>query len=177
MAEIASNHDLYLVVSRLIAEQEANSRTLEEYLYVLWGIGLRHCDRTGFTPNEFVGMLAEAFVAEPASFTADILDNGSVDLMELERLDALGYEGWECRIARQIVDLGEMAAAGQLDNQYRGFGIDAPRGERWYNFDPCGFLECAARYSFIDGNDESAPAGAISWEQFRGFLYAGQAYE
>lgn len=29
-----------------------------------------------------------------------------------------------------------------LDNEYRDFGIDAPRGSRWYNFDPVSYLEC-----------------------------------
>src|SRR5262249_54029097 len=50
--------------------------------------------------------------------------------------------------ASQIVDLHQMAANGQLEDKYRYFGIDAPRGGRWYNFDPRGFLECAVAGSF-----------------------------
>jgi hypothetical protein len=30
----------------------------------------------------------------------------------------------------------------------RYFGINSPRGSRWYNFDPCTFLECAMAGSF-----------------------------
>jgi hypothetical protein len=59
-----------------------------------------------------------------------------------------GYLAWEERINNQIRDLGDMKAAGTLENEYRYFGIDAPRGGRWYNFDPHTFLECAAAGTF-----------------------------
>lgn len=36
-----------------------------------------------------------------------------------------------------------MAEQGILADEERYFGIDSPRGQRWYNFDPCTFLECA----------------------------------
>ena len=36
-----------------------------------------------------------------------------------------------------------MADAGTFANEYRYFGVDAPSGLRWYNFDPCTYLECA----------------------------------
>src|SRR5262249_46794018 len=54
-----------------------------------------------------------------------------------------GFVGWEARLIRQVVDLREMAEGGMLDNELCYFGINAPRGPRWYNFDPCTFLECA----------------------------------
>jgi hypothetical protein len=41
-----------------------------------------------------------------------------------------------------------MAERGLLDNEMRYFGLNAPRGSRWYNFDPCTFLECATAGSF-----------------------------
>lgn len=30
-----------------------------------------------------------------------------------------------------------------LSNKYLDFGVDAPRGGRWYNFDPQSYLDCA----------------------------------
>ncbi len=36
-----------------------------------------------------------------------------------------------------------MKEQGILDHEYRYFGIDSPRGHRWYNFDPQTFLEYA----------------------------------
>ncbi|MBY0457370.1 MAG: hypothetical protein K2V38_08540 [Gemmataceae bacterium] len=41
-----------------------------------------------------------------------------------------------------------MGESGQLADEMRYFGINAPRGSRWYNFDPCTFLECAMAGSF-----------------------------
>ncbi|MEM8534122.1 MAG: hypothetical protein AAGF95_24965, partial [Chloroflexota bacterium] len=49
---------------------------------------------------------------------------------------------------RQIVDLREMAENGVFANQYRYFGVNAPRGSRWYNFDSVGYLECAMAGTF-----------------------------
>lgn len=182
MVEIVTNRDLSLAVNQLVAQYDGTARPLEKYLWALWGIGLRHCDRTGFTPDEFFGMLAEAFVAEPASCTADFLDDGS-DIRELELLDTLGYEGWEYRVARQVVDLQEMAESGQLEDPYRYFGIDSPRGSRWYNFSTCAFLDRAMAGEFGDRDwseepeSEVEPLGTISWERFRAFLGEGQTYE
>jgi hypothetical protein len=41
-----------------------------------------------------------------------------------------------------------MAEQGMLADEQRYFGIDSPRGQRWYNFDACTFLECATAGSF-----------------------------
>jgi hypothetical protein len=62
--------------------------------------------------------------------------------------DATSFEGWESFVLRQIVDLHEMAEQGLLKNELRYFGINSPRGQRWYNFDPCTFLECAMAGSY-----------------------------
>ncbi|MBN9117668.1 MAG: hypothetical protein J0I06_00605 [Planctomycetes bacterium] len=72
-----------------------------------------------------------------------------------------------------------MAESGRLADPQRHFGVDAPRGARWYNFDPCAFLECASAGTFGGrrGDDHGAePLAAISWEEFRDFLRAGQEY-
>jgi hypothetical protein len=58
--------------------------------------------------------------------------------------EAPGFDRWESFLLRQMVDLREMAEQGMLADEHRYFGIDSPRGQRWYNFDPCTFLECAA---------------------------------
>ncbi len=52
------------------------------------------------------------------------------------------------KLARQIVDLREMDEVGTLDNELRYFGIDAPSGARWYNFDPHTFVECGVSGTF-----------------------------
>jgi hypothetical protein len=169
--------DLYSAILQLVAQHERTERPLEEYLRALWNVGHHFRERPSLTPDEFFGVLAEAFVAEPQSLSPDFQSAVSEGVHALDLAEVPGFQGWEYCVVRQIVDLREMAAAGQLANDLRYFGIDSPRGSRWYNFNPCGFLECAARYSFNDGSDEFGPVEAISWEQFRVFLGAGQEYE
>jgi hypothetical protein len=176
MAEIGTNRDLYLAISQLIAQHEQAARPLEEYLRALWAIGTRRHSQPSLSPEEFFAALAEAFTAEAVPFDEGMRRRYTHDLSALDTLPP--FSAWACFILRQIVDLREMAESGQLADKYRYFGIDSPRGSRWYNFDPCVFLECAARYSFVDGCEgESAPLSEISWELFRDFLGAGQAYE
>jgi hypothetical protein len=180
VADIVTNRDLYLAVLQLSEQHCGNARSLEDYLQALQRLPFAHgyFRRGAVTPDELLALLAEAFVAAPGRVPDGYIQTNAADICEDDRTDPPGLAGWEVRVTRQIIDLREMAANGQLANEQRFFGIDAPRGERWYNFTPCDFLECAARYSFVDGvEDESAPVGAISWEQFRDFLGAGQAYE
>jgi hypothetical protein len=40
-----------------------------------------------------------------------------------------------------------------FSHQLRYFGITAPRGTRWLNFDPCTYLECAVAGTFRGWRD------------------------
>lgn len=183
MAEITTNRDLYFAVSQLIAQHRENTRPLDEYLRALWGASLVRREQASLTADEFFSLLTEAFAAEPYPSESELWLESYGDIYELGLENAPGYQGWEFCVRRQVIDLDEMAISGQLEDQCRYLGIDAPRGSRWYNFDPLAFLECATAGTFggrdWDDEDESeaAPLGQISWEQFRDFLGAGQAYE
>jgi hypothetical protein len=178
VTDIRTNRDLYLAVSQLIAQHREDTRSLDEYLRALWGVAHHHRERAAFTANEFFGVLTEAFSAEPRPF-----EKSWRDLYEHDRDPWPGFPGFEARLLQQIVDLREMAESGQLADQMRYFGINAPRGSRWYNFDPCAFLECATASTFGGRNWEDEPQRegtaltAISWEDFRDFLGEGQWYE
>ncbi len=145
---IVTNRDLYLAVSQLIVQYRESARSLEEYLRALWNVGHAHRAQPALTPDEFFGVLAEAFDAEPESPSEEFWRGLAETLYAHDRAHLPGFEGWEARIVRQIVDLREMAEGGQLADKLRYFGIDSPRGSRWYNFDPCTFLECAMAGSF-----------------------------
>lgn len=166
MAEVATNRDLYRFIAELVKQRSECRGTLQSYLENLRRIGRSLRARDAVSPEEFAELLGAAFdpgprAADPGAAATD------------------GYVGWEERIGEQIRDLDEMRRSGTLDNEYRYFGVDAPRGGRWYNFDPCTYLECAAAGS-MDPRDIHDPVVAlpqITWEMFVDFLNAGQWYE
>jgi hypothetical protein len=116
--------------------------------------------------DEFFGLLSAAFTLPAPPFDeawrSRYSDDGTHPLAaclaakmgirqpsrEAENAGSSSFHHWESFVLRQIVDLREMAEQGMLANDERYFGINSPRGQRWYNFDPCTFLECAMAGSF-----------------------------
>lgn len=149
--DLRTNRDLYLFIAELCKQPTA--RTLEDYLKALWLLGLREREREDLPLPRFAALLQEALHAEAPPFDPQWV--GRYRLVPAE-VPAVGHARWEEVILRQIVDLHEMQADGLLDNELRGFGIDAPRGLRWYNFDPGSFLECGVAGTF-DGWEPDDP--------------------
>jgi hypothetical protein len=135
---IQTNRDLYLKIIMLAKEHETTACSLEEYLRSLWSLASKYQASSGFLPTEFFKLLSDAFSISAPPFQDEWRQHYEKDIDKLQ-----GYLGWEATIRRQIVDLREMAEAGILDDDYRYFGVDAPRGHPWFNFDPATFLECA----------------------------------
>ncbi|CAN5228229.1 hypothetical protein BH11MYX1_BH11MYX1_08450 [soil metagenome] len=125
--------------------------TLERYLCALWSLAQARREARGLTFEELAAMLDAAFTAPP----------GEPDLAAVpdDKGDRASFAGWERRILMQIRDLRDMAATGQLVDDQRYFGIDAPRGGRWYNFDPIGFLECGVVGAFGGWDPDGADSG------------------
>lgn len=204
MADIETNRDLYLAISRLIEREKKTTRTLEEYLRALLGLAQWRRDDTALPVAQFFALLDKAFTAEEGEF-----DPEWRSLYPPLDDESAGFEGWQATLIRQIVDLREMEEQGMLADPYRYLGIDSPRGRRWYNFDPCTFLECAMAGSYggwqpgdetgriyvpgpvmvlgEEGTLESrqpeeieAPVfflPELTWEDFQDFLLQGQYYE
>jgi hypothetical protein len=139
MGTIQTNRDLYVAIAQAIWKHDLCTRTLEEYLRALWESAQGYRERPSLTPDEFVGLLSGAFTLPVPAFQEAWRSWYNEDLT-----DRPGFDGWEARVLRQVVDLHEMAERGMLTDNKRYFGIDSPRGQRWYNFDPRSFLECAA---------------------------------
>lgn len=148
---LQTNRDLYLFIAGLVAERGKHDRSLEEYLRALWAAGSAHRDAEALSLSCFAGLLETALRAEVPPF-----DPAWLDIDRGALADVSGYASWERAIQAQIVDLHEMEQAGLLANELRYFGIDAPRGARWYNFDPFTFLECGVAGTF--GGWESGDA-------------------
>jgi hypothetical protein len=135
MTEITTNRDLYCFIAALVKQYADNSVTLQDYLESLGQLGRQWCERSAVLPSEFAHLLEASFAPVPTG-------------IESKMNPTAGYLIWQQRIAEQVRDLSEMKEAGTLENQYRYFGVAAPRGAHWFNFDPCTYLECAAAGTF-----------------------------
>ncbi len=148
---LRTNRDLYRFVVELGQRNADNKRSLEEYLRALLGLVSRERQQPDLAAPLFAAMLEAAFHQAPLPYEP----SWETAWQALERGEPEeGFSGWEALIKRQIIDLRELRASGGLEDEQRYFGIDAPRGARWYNFDPRTYLECAAAGSF----DGWAPA-------------------
>jgi len=135
MGDVATNRDLYCFIAELVKQRAECHCALQSYLENLRRLGYNLRAREAVSPEEFAEVLRAAFAPAPGASEAGPAATN-------------GYVAWEKRIGEQIRDLGDMRQSGTLDNEYRYFGLDAPRGGRWYNFDPCTYLECAAAGTF-----------------------------
>src|ERR1051326_3867176 len=143
MGEVRTNRDLYVAIGELVGRHREKCPALEEYLRSLWNLVCGHRTHTSLPVSKFFKLLSEAFLTAPTPFDESWAQHYADDYSHFD-----GFRGWEARITRQLVDLHEMDACGTLSNKLRYFGINSPRGERWFNFDPCTFLECAVAGSF-----------------------------
>ena len=141
--QITTNRDLYLALADLSKLHQNNNRSLEHYLLAVLKQTGGFRDRDALTLSEFYDIIVSGFTEEPAPFQDEWRE-------QYDRLDdqAVGFAGWHATVVRQIVDLREMDESGDLKNKYRYFGLDSPRKSSWCNFDPLGYLECAAAGSF-----------------------------
>lgn len=179
-----TNRDLYLWVTGF--KSKSNTPTLENYLKSLWATASPF-SFTKPTVENLSDWLETALIFPTPNFNPE---------WQQTKLDfsKKGFQSWENRIISQIVDLREMDESGQLKNDMRYFGIDSPRGYRWYNFDVLTYLECAVRgmYGGYEEDEviilQQPPEGEsadsdifeieeFSWEEFKDLIWCGQNYE
>lgn len=180
---VRTNRDLYAQLTVL-----GIKRDLELYLRALLGLGRRFGAREP-EPDEVVALLGAAGSADPAECEDAWLSRPR--LWE-EEPRPTGLARFESILIDQIVDLQRMRASGQLADDNRYFGLDAPSGARWYNFDPTSYLECGVAGS-VGGTDDDdvlalvTPPDVIAddeegrtyfgWTGLCDLLLAGQSYE
>lgn len=135
MAEPLNNRDLYQFISGLVQRRSKTQPTLEVYLQHLRQLAQARRGQEGLRPSDFAELLALAFEPDPA------VPAGLGPATQ-------AFLDWDRRLGQQLLDLQQMKEAGTLDDEHRYFGVDAPSGRRWYNFDPATFLECAVAGTF-----------------------------
>lgn len=178
-----TNHELYAQLTTLGVQ-----RDLETYLRALLAAGRAFGPREP-DADEVVALLRAASTAEPAEF-----DGAWLTRLPTWQLDPQpqGLARFESILLDQIADLRRMRDNGQLADDQRYFGIDAPSGRRWYNFDPTSYLECGASGSVggwqgddqrvlvtppeaVDDDDEGRRS--FGWEGLCDLLECGRCYE
>lgn len=146
---LKTNRDLYKSIAVLMKEQAERKLSLEQYLERILSSAKSWQTAESLSLDEFYAILKAGF-SPPA-------DSNTEDLTIKDERSG-GYEGWRSTVCRQIKDLRDMKKKGSLKNDMKYFGIDAPSGNRWYNFDPLSFLECGTAGSF-GGWDEDDDTG------------------
>ena len=165
-----------------------DNRDLEEYLLALYGKVMENKDKE-LTYDLAIKMIEEAFTAPSVEFKNEWLDcNTAPDeniiskkftnpdiSSSINKENTSTLEPFDFTIAVlkfQIADLHKMRGK-QLDDEYRYFGIDSETGNRWYNFDPFGNLECGARCM----GDNDLDFEYLDWSFIGELLENGRIYE
>jgi hypothetical protein len=142
-----TNREFYQCLGQLLQKQNNNPLSLEQYLISLWSRASKYKTKPGLALDDFFKLLTDSFTPVAAQIGDRPIDEA-----------ANGFAGWDSIIRRQIQDLKAMQANGELEDEQRYFGLESPSGESWYNFDPCGYLECATEGS-LGGWEEGDPTG------------------
>ncbi len=184
---VRTNRDLYAQLTLLGVK-----RDLETYLRALLARAREFGREFGARepePDEVVRLLAGAASAEPEPFEDAWLTQPR---MWEQEPPPWGLARVESILIGQIADLRRMRDNGQLADDNRYFGIDAPGGSRWYNFDPTSYLECGVAGSVggtVDDDEvelvtpptpvceDDEGRTCFGWDGLCDLLLCGQSYE
>ena len=187
-----STAELHQAIDDIIQAYEHNERSLEHYLLAFLALSRPYAETETLAQTDFLNLISSSFTREVPPFEEAWREQ--YDGLADARND---YDGFAATLIRQIVDLREMEEAGQLDDKFRYFGLNSPRGSRWYNFEPLGYLECAATGCFrlrsegpsvaqsrsaagsqaSNGEPAGSSSSPISWRMVEGFIVCGRIYE
>lgn len=153
-----------------IAALPDTARTLEDFLRAVLAALPQHTSAAGATPEQLLALLRAGtdgpLAPVPAARPPQTEDDEVTCLSELQD-----------QLRRQIVDLRALRAAGAYDNEYRFYGLTAAGGDRWYNFEPRGYLSCACAGALGAHDDEEEALPLLDWGHLQGFFACGRCYE
>jgi hypothetical protein len=195
---VITNRDLYLRLVALGDHLQVVGRALLDYLCALWTVSRPLAVDEELDGDTVAAMLTAAATVVPARpdpvwRVTDLTADGPY----------LGFADFTKVLCTQIADL--LAFEDSPPGPFAPFGVDAPPRidggratiQRWCNFDPATFLECAGAGAFggwseADGRrvrtadpsdgtawsgEEVSPLGVVTWGDFAAFLEYGQSYE
>lgn len=173
--QIRSFFDFRDYLKELVAPAETYEGSLEDYLRAVLRAVIEH-EHDSYTWKLQARILTDGLSLTPLPFDQVWMEyTGPGELVRANSEEDLTnvYEAALSLLKYQIADLHRMAEAGTINNPLRYYGIDSPTGNRWYNFTPDGFLECA--YAWLSG--VRGDFSECSWFDFGLLLWAGQDYE
>jgi hypothetical protein len=179
---VATGCDLRRFVLALIEEQQGvYQHDLATYLRSLLGV-VRTWHVNSLAPPSYADLayfLAQGFVAPPVDYDPAWEDVNpwvpSDPDPEAATRERRSFGQLERLVQSQIVDLRQMEAAGLLADPVRVyFGVDAPRGARWYNAVVWSYLERGT--CWLEEAEEEAER-EDGWADFASILHQGQIYE
>jgi len=142
---VNTNRELYKSLEGLLKEKEGQPiLSLDAYLSNLIRRAGRLARKESISIDEFFCLLRDAFDDSGGPYDAAPYDATS------------GFQKWKAQVEQQIQDLRQMEQSGQLQDEHRYFGINAPSGRDWYNFDPLSYIECGAAGSlggWVEGDE------------------------
>lgn len=147
---LRTNRDLYAFVTELVAQRE-QVRPLEDYLRALDKELAPYARGTSLSLDELARVLERALDTPVSALETRQREAGEVN----------EYASVREVLEGQIEDLRQLSASGRLADPERYFGVDAPSGARWYNFDVATYLECGVEGSFGGWDPESAGSGRV----------------
>lgn len=171
LSHIKTHEDFRQYIRTLARERRTvTKRSLEEYLRALWSLlKVRQAETVTFS---LLGqLLYDAFLTEPVPFDDRWLQYDTPPNLD-EKKKEEAFVVLQQMIWYQIADLHLMAQTGQINDPNAFFGIDSPTGQRWYNFDPCSYLECAVAPPIRDPSRIQS-----GWYDLAVLLWLGQIYE
>jgi hypothetical protein len=193
MASEPTHRDLYFAAVRRVNAHPGRERPLEEYLRALLGQLAALRERAELGAAEFLDWVTGGLAADPVPFepawdrVPAVAPSGAAGFGDVERM-----------LQRQVAELRRLLACGLWNGPEREFGVQAPGGGRWSNFDPASFVECGLQGIFggfaleehsrpIPHTPRLAeqsgviargiPMSFVTWDDVLGFLLCGQCYE
>lgn len=152
---------------------ETYEGSLKEYLISFWHMAQSKKENE-IDLELLCDLIEQAFNSEPPSFDISwLIYTNPPDISGNE--DEFKY--FKDTILFQISDLHKIEDSCLLDNELKYFGIDSTEGNRWYNFDPFTYLECASAWLEDFSDSCSIQETDFNWSMLRRFLEMGRLYE
>lgn len=130
----------------------AYTSSLEQYLRSLLKVTQQY-ENQKMSPSLAAGLFEDALTTEPVAYDPKWLDYyceppsyGQVfnDLLAPDPPSIVGYVYLIRTLRYQIADLNQIYQQKQKSDERWG-PVESPSGNRWYNLDLAGYLECGAR--------------------------------